>query len=231
MKNLEIPGWICNRFHFDISRRVVGVNLDGVSCRVSFFFSLRKHLYMLWALNRTPKMQPILLGKQIFVESREAEGDPTGTNDFRREPKTATQLVAVYVPWRFGEEKGTKMLGRWKGWGGLHFLKVFVVVTSSHDDVLIDKEWDASVLAMMDNMEERSSVIDPLYSTGCCFPCDPESFLKTSHFEVTKSEHFPQLVLPLPYFGLSFSVILRPVTIDEDTLSEEAGFLKRKIYS
>lgn len=74
----------------------------------SGFFSLRKHLYMLWALNRTPKMQPILLGKQIFVESREAEGDPTGTNDFRREPKAATQLIAVYVPWRVGEEKGKK---------------------------------------------------------------------------------------------------------------------------
>ena len=35
------------------------------------------------------------------------------------------------------------MLGHWKGWGGLHFLKVFVVVTSSHEDVLIDKEWNA----------------------------------------------------------------------------------------
>ena len=173
---------------------------------------------MLWALNRTPKMQPILLGKQIFVESREAEGDPTGTNDFRREPKAATQLIAVYVPWRVGEEKGeTKMLGHWKGWGGLHFLKVFVVVTSSHEDVLIDKEWNAS--AMMDNMEERSSAIDPLVLVVASHVI-LKAFL-LHHFEVIGSEHFPTCCQPC--FGL-FSVILRPVTIDEDTLSEEAGF-------
>ena len=38
MKNLEIPGWICNRYHLDISRRVVGVNLDGVFLLGQFFF-------------------------------------------------------------------------------------------------------------------------------------------------------------------------------------------------
>lgn len=109
------------------------------------------------------------------------------------------------------------MLGHWKGWGGLHFLKVFVVVTSSHEDVLIDKEWNAS--AMMDNMEERSSAIDPLVLVVASHVI-LKAFL-LHHFEVIGSEHFPTCCQPC--FGL-FSVILRPVTIDEDTLSEEAGF-------